>query len=140
MKEIDVTAGIIRIGNSYLIAQRKESDKLGLLWEFPGGKIKKEESPEECLRRELKEEFNIDSKVGKLFCVSKYDYPDFRIKLMAYIIDSYEGDFEVSAHEQIKWVDIVELPGYKFAPADIPIVEKLLSEYNGFRSNKKTCF
>ena len=129
-KEVDVAAGIIFKNKQILIAQRKKTDKLGLLWEIPGGKIEEKESPEECLRRELKEELDINSKVGSLFCISKHNYPDFKINLMAYLVDSHQGELKVNDHEQIKWASISELKEYEFAPADIPIINKLLSEYN----------
>ena len=60
-----VTAAILIKDGNILIAKRKSSDKLADKWEFPGGKIEKNETPEQCLIREIKEEFGIDVKVGE---------------------------------------------------------------------------
>lgn len=125
LKKILVSAGLIKDNNRILITQRKENSSFGLMWEFPGGKIELNETPEECLKRELFEELNINAVVGKLFCISNYKNLDVEIELMVYSIDSFEGDLRINAHEQIKWITIDEIDNYKFTPADIEIVNKL---------------
>ncbi len=80
---VTVTAAILKKDNKILIAKRKEGH-LANKWEFPGGKLESNESPEECLKRELREEFGIDTKIGKLVATSIYEYPHIKIKLMAY--------------------------------------------------------
>jgi 8-oxo-dGTP diphosphatase len=131
MPKIHVTAALFQNGDKFLIAQRKKSDKLGLHWEFPGGKIEKNETPEMCLKRELKEEFNIDAIIGRLFHVSNYKYPDFEIVLMTYLIDFYDGKFILNSHERIEWISINDFDNFKFAPADVPILKKIMREQNG---------
>lgn len=128
MKILKVTAGIVKKENKILISQRKKEDKFSLLWEFPGGKIEINETPEECLKRELFEELNINVAVGKLFCISNYVISDIEIELMVFFIDSFEGDLIVNAHEQIKWITIDEIDNYRFAPADVQVVNKLKKE------------
>ena len=83
---ITITAAILMKDNRILIAQRKHSDKLPGKWEFPGGKIEDNETPEECLKRELKEELNIDISIKAFFTESIYSYPDFKIRLIAYLV------------------------------------------------------
>jgi 8-oxo-dGTP diphosphatase len=130
---ISVTAAILIKDKRILIAQRKHSGKLPGKWEFPGGKIEEGESPEECLKRELKEELNIDISVKSFFTESIYTYPDFTIRLIAYLTTFNTGKLEVKDHEKITWSLIDELDSFDFAEADKPIVMKLKKEFkNGF--------
>ena len=125
MKIIKVIAGLITDSNKYLIAKRNMKKSLGGLWEFPGGKIDDDETPKECLKRELKEELNIETVIGDFICSNTHDYGDFKIDLHLYEVKSFSGNIIKSEHEDIKWISKVEFDNYKFAPADIPIIEKL---------------
>jgi len=122
---IRVTAAILMINDKVLIARRRADDKQAGKWEFPGGKIEDNETPQECLRREMKEEFGIDVAVGKFFGESTYDYESEIIKLLAYHAVWKGGEFALNAHAAIRWVALNHLPEYEFAPADKPFVEKL---------------
>ena len=82
---IDVTAAIIKKDEKYLIAKRRLGKSLGGKWEFPGGKLEDGETPENCLERELKEEFGITTKVGDLLATNVHDYGNFKIRLAGYI-------------------------------------------------------
>lgn len=125
-----VTAGIIRKDDKILIAQRKKktlrSYALQGKWEFPGGKLEENESPEEGLRRELQEELNIDVKVGKFFTESIHSYPNLKVDILAYTVEYVKGSLKLTSHSQVKWVKISELSEYEFVEADRPIVKKLL--------------
>ena len=116
-----VAAGIIVCDNKILIAQRKRGKDLAFFWEFPGGKIEAGETPEECLHREIMEEFNMQIRVGKFFMETAYDYSFGRFVLEVYFA-------ACPNQEQARWVEITELTGYDFSPADIPVVEALLKE------------
>lgn len=122
---IDVTAAIIQKNDTVLIAQRNTEKHQGGMWEFPGGKIEQGESPEECLKRELQEEFHVDVEIGNFFCESCYDYGIKRIRLLAYWVDGFPDKFSLNDHEEITWITIDEMDDFTFAPADVPIVEKL---------------
>lgn len=78
MKRIEVVAAIIRREGLYLATQRGYGAFEGM-WEFPGGKIEPGENPQEALVREIREELDMDIRVGELFCVREFDYPDFPI-------------------------------------------------------------
>ena len=78
-----VTAAIIRSRDKILIARRKKGQKLEGYWEFPGGKIEVDESPQECLCRELHEEFGILSEAGEILTESEYHYDHGSFKLLA---------------------------------------------------------
>ena len=122
---IEVTAAILNNNGRLLIAQRKPTGKLPNKWEFPGGKVDSGETPEYCLKREMKEEFDIDVSVGDYLGESIYHYDHGSIKLLAYKATWIAGKFTIKDHKAIEWVAIGELPEYDFAPADIPFVEKL---------------
>lgn len=108
-----------------LIAKRKKEDKLAHKWEFPGGKIEKGETAEECLKREIKEELKINVRIGDFFGESLYYYPQGAIQLLAYWAYWESGGIELMVHDEYKWVSIKELDYYDFAPADLPLVKKL---------------
>lgn len=108
-----------------LIAQRKADHHLAGKWEFPGGKIESGETPEACLRRELKEEFDIDTRVGNFLGVSLYSYDHLTIELMAFRVVWENGILRVREHARVEWVTAGQLARFEFAPADVPFVEKL---------------
>ncbi|MDP3730833.1 MAG: 8-oxo-dGTP diphosphatase MutT [Candidatus Omnitrophota bacterium] len=117
-----VTAAVIEKDGKILIAQRFKRRTLGGKWEFPGGKIEPGETAEACLKRELKEEFDIDSEIGKFIIASRFRYCLVPIELLAYRVKHLSGDFKVNEHEEIRWVSPSELKLYDFTPADKPIV------------------
>jgi len=120
-----VTAAVIERDGKILIAKRRLGSTLGGKWEFPGGKIEPGETPEECLKREIKEELNIESEVGDFLISGKFTYCFVPIELLAYRVKHLSGDFKVNDHEEIRWVRASELKLYDFLPADRPIVEML---------------
>lgn len=128
MEMIKVTAAILEIDGKILIAKRKKDDPLKEKWEFPGGKVEPNETPEECLVRELEEELDIKTKIGHFVCSSQYKYPHISIDLLAYTVDYVSGEFRANVHEEIKWVMPNELTQYDFPEADKPIVDKLLKD------------
>jgi len=129
-KIIEVTAAIIQKDNRFLCAQRKDTSEQGGKWEFPGGKIEIGESPEACLERELKEEFNIQAKCGKFLCESIHDYGDKIVKLKAYFVEHIFGNFQLLAHQDIKWLALDQISDLDWAEADLPIVNKLIDHSN----------
>ena len=122
---VEVTAALLFKDNKLLIAKRKSTDKLPNKWEFPGGKVEDGETPEYCLKREMKEEFEIDVSVGKFLGESIYHYDHGTIKLLAYRTFWKDGTISLKAHDDYQWVSLDQLRDYDFAPADIPFVEKL---------------
>jgi 8-oxo-dGTP diphosphatase len=120
-----VTAAILMKDKKIFIAKRPANDQLPHKWEFPGGKIEAGETPGECLKREMREEFGIDVRVGDYFCSSVYHYSHAEIELLAYFVDWVGGMMAPMAHAGIRWVMAQELSKFDFAPADVAIVERL---------------
>ncbi len=125
MEIIDVTAAIIEKDGKFLIAKRAKGKHLEGKWEFPGGKIEKNETPEECLTRELQEEFGILAKIGDFVAESLFQYGDRNIRLLGYRAKYISGEFRLNAHDDIKWILLNEFSGFDFAEADLPLIEKI---------------
>ena len=121
---IDVTAAIIEKNGKFLIAKRKQGKHLEGKWEFPGGKIEQQETPEGCLARELKEEFGITAKIADFVAESVFNYGDREIRLLGYRAEYLSGEFRLNAHDEIKWVSADEFGNFDFAEADLPLIEK----------------
>ena len=124
-RTLRVTAAIIRRAATILLARRREGAHLAGFWEFPGGKIEDSESPEECLARELREEFHLEATVGRFVASSRYSYPDREIELVAYEVQLAPGPIVLNDHDEIQWVPVAELLRYNLAPADVPIAEAI---------------
>ena len=122
-----VTAAIMVNDGMLLIAKRKPTARLPNLWELPGGKIEPNETPEECLKRELKEEFEINVTVAEHLGSNIHAYDFGTIELIAYRTNWEDGDLILKDHEEIRWVFTHELDQFDFAPADKAFVKKLKS-------------
>ena len=122
---ITVTAALIEQDGKILIAQRNGEGSQPLKWEFPGGKIEEGETPEECLKRELKEELNLEVRVDKQFLTTTFDYPTWTIELLVYRAEIIGGDMQLNVHKDVRWVTPKEMGTYDFCPADVGLVKKL---------------
>jgi len=123
-KQIDVTAAIIVNDGKVFAARRKPGIHLAGFWEFPGGKLEEGETPEQCLARELQEEFTITTRVGAFVGESVFDYGTKVVRLMAYQVKHISGDFKLIDHDEMRWLAFDELDNVEWAPADIPLVEQ----------------
>ena len=126
-----VTAAVIEKDGKVLIAKRRAGDRHGGRWEFPGGKIDSGETPEACLRRELKEELGIEADIGEFICKSSFTYMLVPLELLVYKARYVSGEFRAIDHDELKWVEPRDLAGYDFAKADRDVVRKLMKDvYN----------
>ena len=133
MKE--VTAAILVKDGKILIARRKAGDHQANKWEFPGGTVEKDETPEAGLKREMQEEFGIEVSIGDYLGESIYRYDNGSIKLLAYLTSIVSGRIEPKDHAEFRWVNIEQFSEYDFSPADIPFVKKLQNkEIESFNS------
>lgn len=123
---LNVTCAIILKDNKILVAQRSETMKLPLKWEFPGGKVEENETEETCLLREIKEELNLDIQILKRLETKRFDYDTFSINLIPFISQYLTGELVLSEHKAVKWLSKEELFPLDWAPADIPVLEEFL--------------
>lgn len=122
---IPVAAAIIHQNGKFLIAKRTANKHMAGFWEFPGGKIENNETPENCLLRELDEELKIKVKVIRYLGEHTHDYGTVNILLKAYLCEFIEGQYTLIDHDEVKWVTIDQLSSYPLAPADIPFIKLL---------------
>ncbi len=124
---VAVCAAVIIDQGKVLITLRPEGKRFGGFWEFPGGKIEQGESHEQALRRELKEELDIDIDVGSIFKTVHHHYDWGNVLILAYLCRWVGGEIchlEVADH---CWVTADQFSDYNILPADKPILEKLES-------------
>ena len=122
---INVTAAIIERNGKILLAKRSSDSSLPNKWEFPGGKVDPGETAEDCLARELHEEFVIIVNVGKFIAESVYHYEQRTVRLMAYQVFTDADISTLNAHDEVRWVPVAELLDYDLAPADVPIAKEV---------------
>lgn len=120
---IEVVAGIIYKDGKFLIAQRSLKKAQGGLWEFPGGKVEPEETKENALIREIKEEFNADIRVDGYVGENVHHYPEKDIKLMFYKATLLSDTITLNEHEDYKWITKEDKDKYKFAGADVMVFD-----------------
>ncbi|MBP2626029.1 MAG: (deoxy)nucleoside triphosphate pyrophosphohydrolase [Firmicutes bacterium] len=130
MKTYEVVAGIIIYQEEILCMQRNKGDfdYISYKYEFPGGKIEPGESALAALKRELREEMDIDVEVenNDYFMTVDHEYPDFGIKMYSYICKVKSEKFKLKVHIDFKWLKKYELKQLDWAKADIPIVDRLI--------------
>lgn len=126
MKTLNVACAIIRKDGRILVVQRSEAMKLPLKWEFPGGKIEVGESDEACIKREIKEELNIDIDIVSRLNPADFDYPDFSIHLIPFVANFVSGEVKLTEHKQYLLITKEELEGLDWAEADIPVLDQFL--------------
>lgn len=117
MKTIHVAAAVITEGNRIFTACRGYGEFKGR-WEFPGGKIKEGETPEDALKREIKEELAADIAVDNFLGTVNYDYPDFHLTMECFLCHVVGGTLTILEHSAFRWVEREELDTIDWLPAD----------------------
>jgi 8-oxo-dGTP diphosphatase len=120
-----VAAAVIERDGALLAAKRKSGAHLEGHWEFPGGKVEPDESPEECLVRELAEEVGIRVHPRGILEVVFHRYPEKSVLLLFYRCDLLEGEPRALDCAEVRWVPLADLPSLDWAPADVPFVRRL---------------
>ena len=125
-KNLKLVVSIALINNydQVLIAKRPNNKHLAGFWEFPGGKVEKDETPENALIREVKEELNVDinNKCIAPLSFSEFDYKNFHLLLLLYICRRWEGKPLTMEENELKWVKPSMLRKYKMPPADDSLI------------------
>ena len=125
---IQVTAAIIERDGQILICQRGAGGSCAFQWEFPGGKLEPDETSEQCIVRECKEELGVDIQVIRIFEETFYHYPDNEINFTFYEAAIINGQIDMKIHKDIRWVERSRMKNFTFSPADVQIVEKLCKD------------
>ena len=122
-----VAVALVDPDGRVLIAKRPEGKAMAGLWEFPGGKVRDGELPEEALVRELNEELGIDITESCLapLSFSSHIYDDFHLLMPLYVCRVWKGMVSPREGQEVKWVRPVRLGDYPMPPADKPLVAML---------------
>ena len=105
MKKTPVVVAVIKKENLYLIVKRNKHKHLGLKWEFPGGKVEINESFEQALSREIKEELNVEIDIVNKIAEENYNDNKINVILYYYLCRIKEGEIFLSEHEDYAWVE-----------------------------------
>ena len=164
MKQIEVVAAIIRKGDKIFATQRgygewkaagkREQSQTRLSyaereqarlegkagWEFPGGKMEAGETPEEALKREIREELSTEISVDEFLCTVEYDYPKFHLTMHCYLCSLLTEALHLNEHEAARWLAKNELESVEWLPADWEVVDKILRMYRSAGDNGFTSF
>ena len=124
MKTIRVAAAVIQEKNKIFATARGYGEYKGQ-WEFPGGKIEPGETPQEALKREVKEELATDILVGDLIDTVEYDYLEFHLSMDCFWCERVSGDLELLEADEARWLGVEELHSVKWLPADAGLLDKV---------------
>lgn len=125
MKVVLVSAvALIDVDGRVLLAQRPAGKSLAGLWEFPGGKVEPNETPEAALIRELHEEIGIDTVASCLspLTFASHSYPDFHLLMPLFVCRRWQGTPHPKENQILKWVGVHHLRDYPMPPADVPLI------------------
>ena len=124
MKQIEVVAAVIRRGNEIFATQRGYGEFKDW-WEFPGGKMEAGESPEEALKREIREELDATIEVGELIQTVEWDYPSFHLTMHCFWCELACEALHLNEHEAAAWLSADNLGSVKWLPADRDILVEI---------------
>ena len=123
-KTVNVAAAVI-VKDGRVFATQRGYGPYKDWWEFPGGKIEAGESPEEALRREIREELDTEILVGELLEEVEYDYPEFHLSMKCYMAEVLSGSLVLREHEAARWLPAEELDAVRWLPADLAVTARL---------------
>lgn len=124
LKRVEVVAAVL-IHNNLVFACQRGYGEFKDMWEFPGGKVEPGESPEDALRREIREELEVDINVGDLIETIEYDYPAFHLSMKCFACTIAGGSPHLLEHEAAKWLTSMQLCSVDWLPADVTLIPKI---------------
>ena len=125
MKTIKVVAAIIIKDGQVFATQRGYGEFKGW-WEFPGGKMEPGESPQEALKREIREELDAEVEVRELLETVEWDYPNFHLTMHCFICSLLSESLHLNEHEAATWLTHETLRSVKWLPADEILLDRIV--------------
>ncbi len=137
---LKVTCAIIIRQNEILVTQRGGNTAHPFQWEFPGGKIKQNETEADCIAREINEELGIEIRILDLMIHVQHDYGFRKIELIPFICEIQSGSIKLTEHIDFKWISIENLEQIDLSDADRKLIQKdgnrlILKKYLGENKN-----
>ena len=126
----EVVAALIWNQDRFLACQRPANKARALLWEFVGGKVEPNETREQALIRECREELAVELSVGDVFMEVIHAYPDITVQLILYHASIASGVPQKLEHVDIQWITPAQIPDYDFCPADTEILERIQQQFS----------
>ena len=133
MKQIKVVAAIIHDGENRILATQRGYGEWKGWWEFPGGKVESDETHEDALIREIKEELSANIRVERILNTVESDYPTFHLSMRCYLCTLQSATLNLNEHIDARWVTESEIDCIRWLPADIEVVNELKRIF--FRNN-----
>ena len=124
MKRIEVVAAVI-VRDGEVLATRRGYGEWQGWWEFPGGKMEAGESPQDALRREIREELDAEIEVGRLLETVEWDYPSFHLTMHCFICSLVSGSMNLNEHEAAAWLTKENIGSVKWLPADEGLIGRI---------------
>jgi len=124
---IDVVAAVIKKNNLYFIAQRNRNKHFAYFWEFPGGKIELNESSEDAIKRELREELDIEATVNQKIMKYSHRFKNTIYEISFFEINKFTGSIKKNVHDDLQWIELASLKKYRFISGDLLLIDRILA-------------
>jgi len=128
MKQIKTVAGLIVNEKGQILCTQRDASKYDYIsykWEFPGGKVEENETEQQTLTRELKEELEMEVEIKEKFYQVEHTYPDFHLSMPVYVCKLKSDDYKLLVHTNVLWLYPNEMLTLDWAAADLPVAQKV---------------
>ena len=124
---IPVASGVIVKNNKILIGLRAEGDSGAGMWEFPGGKIELNESSEDAIKRELREELDIEATVNQKIMKYSHRFKNTIYEISFFEINKFTGSIKKNVHDDLQWIELASLKKYQFISGELLLIDRILA-------------
>ena len=124
---VPVASGVIVKNNKILIGLRAEGDSGAGMWEFPGGKIELNESSENAIKREMREELDIEVTVNQKIMKYSHRFKNTIYEISFFEINKFFGSIKKNVHDDLQWVELASLKKYRFISGDLLFIDRILA-------------
>lgn len=121
-----IVCALLEKEGQLLAVQRSPRMRHPLKWEFPGGKVEKGESPEQALRREIREELCIEIGALQALASSTFDYGQGPLLFLPFVCQWSSGSLQLQEHQALRWLAPNQLPFIDWLAADVAIYQEYL--------------